>query len=73
MSDAQVPTGCGHGHVFPAATAVLARCGGPALCRECWRDARALERLPEAEQAKVRQLQAARKALWQRPGRVQSG
>lgn len=28
----------GHGHVFPRPDGVRARCGGPALCRECARD-----------------------------------
>lgn len=25
----------GHGHVFPNANGAVARCGGPALCRDC--------------------------------------
>jgi hypothetical protein len=35
------PTGrnVGHGHVFPRADGVRARCGGPFICRECARDA----------------------------------
>lgn len=28
----------GHGHVWPRADGVMARCGGPALCPECARD-----------------------------------
>jgi hypothetical protein len=28
----------GHGHVFPRADGVKARCGGPAICTECARD-----------------------------------
>lgn len=28
----------GHGHVFPRADGVLARCGGPGLCKECRAD-----------------------------------
>ncbi len=29
----------GHGHVYPRPDGVKARCGGPALCSECARDA----------------------------------
>lgn len=28
----------GHGHVFPRADGVVARCGGPAICTDCARD-----------------------------------
>jgi len=28
----------GHGHVFPRADGIKARCGGPAICRECAHD-----------------------------------
>jgi hypothetical protein len=31
--------GCGHGWVFRNANGVVARCGGPALCSACARDA----------------------------------
>lgn len=33
------PTDCGHGHVYPRADGVKARCGGPGLCKLCSRDA----------------------------------
>lgn len=29
----------GHGHVFPRADGVIARCGGPEMCRDCRSDA----------------------------------
>lgn len=29
----------GHGHVFPRADGVVAKCGGPGLCRDCEADA----------------------------------
>lgn len=33
------PTNTGHGHVFPRADGVRARCGGPGVCSECSTDA----------------------------------
>lgn len=32
-------TGCGHGWVFPMPGGVKARCGGPAICPACAKDA----------------------------------
>lgn len=36
---------CGHGHVFPRADGVKARCGGPALCSKCAADLASREQL----------------------------
>lgn len=34
----RVQTDCGHGHVYTREDGAKARCGGPAMCRECARD-----------------------------------
>lgn len=38
MKFTESPTNTGHGHVRPRADGVKARCGGPALCKECAQD-----------------------------------
>ena len=51
----------GHGHVYPRADGVTARCGGPGICSECskvaahaWRDASAAIAKRDAEIERLR-------------------
>lgn len=34
----EIRSNTGHGHVYPRTDGVVARCGGPALCRGCAND-----------------------------------
>lgn len=43
-ADAEGHPNSGHGHVYPRPDGAKARCGGPALCSKCARDAAALAR-----------------------------
>jgi hypothetical protein len=36
------PQDCGHGHVYPNANGLKARCGGPAMCAFCASDLAAM-------------------------------
>lgn len=38
-NQASKKTDCGHGHVYPAKSGYMAKCGGPGLCALCSRDA----------------------------------
>lgn len=48
-----MPSGAGHGHVFPNLDGVKSRCGGPGLCPDCSRDKLAFLAMPEQRQKNI--------------------
>lgn len=54
----------GHGHVFPRPDGMKARCGGPAICKECAIDAARHAPKPEESDGFKLQLMGTDGARW---------
>jgi hypothetical protein len=48
---ARIGTNAGHGYAWPRPDGAVAKCGGPALCRECGADASMVDRWRKAASA----------------------